>query len=233
MAHSNVAALELGFAFSDPVADGPVIQAATAQVLKQNFTVEDALTQVRMTRALNEDMPIGLLVYLNMVMARGAEQFFKDVAGAGVDGVLIADMPPEMADEVSEAAKAADVALIFIISPLTDENRLRLISRYAGGFLYAVSRLGITGVDERVDDDLQNLIQRAKSICELPVLVGFGISSPQHAANMVALGADGVITGSKVLQLVEQRETRYISETLRPFFEDMIEAVSSVKEGVS
>jgi tryptophan synthase alpha chain len=217
--------LELGLAFSDPAADGPIIQQAGVETLESGFTVDDALKLLRRVRDKYPDIPMGLLVYYNMVLARGPEQFFKDFANAGLDAVLIADLPPEMAHEVAKPAQDAGIDLIFIVSPLTSNDRLKKIGEQAGAFLYVVSRLGITGTEARYDDELQDLLKRIKSICKLPACVGFGISTPEQATNMVALGADGVITGSKVIQLLKENPKKSLSETLTPFVQSMVTAV--------
>ncbi len=196
---SGATALELGIPFSDPVADGPIIQAAAKEALDNGFTVDQGIELLKQIRALDSEIPIGLLVYYNLVLARGIERFFADMADAGVDGVLIADLPPEQAEEVAPFARKYGLQLIFIVSPLTSDERLKLILKYAGGFHYVVSRLGITGVEERYDTALAELIARLKTKSDLPVLVGFGISKPEHVQKMIALGADGAITGSAII----------------------------------
>ncbi len=200
----GAAALELGIAFSDPLADGAVIQQATHEVLAAGFRVRDALALVRDIRALDANLPIGLLVYHNIVAARGPERFFDDVKAAGADGVLIADLPPETAAEVAEAAKAAEVAPIFMVSPLTGEDRLRQIGALAEGFLYVVSRLGITGSDTNFDEQLRATLARTRRLSRLPLCVGFGVSTPEAARQMIALGADGVVTGSRIIEIIRE-----------------------------
>lgn len=222
MIESGVSALELGLAFSDPVADGPVIQKAAFDVIESGFKVRDAFELVREARALDNEIPIGLLVYHNMVIARGGEEFFRQAAEAGVDGVLIADLPPESAEELAAAAKRQGIDLIFIISPLTDAERITQISKLGGGFLYVVSRLGITGTEARYDDQLRGLIERAHGATDLPLCVGFGISTPENAKNMYDLGADGAISGSRVVELVD-RSGENFEVALKQFFEAMMQ----------
>lgn len=204
MIDSGATALELGIPFSDPVADGPVIQEAAAEALLKGFRVDDAMTMLREIRFMDEEIPIGLLVYYNLILARGIERFFGELAEVGVDAVLIPDLPPEAAGEVFPAAQRNGVELIFIVSPLTSDERLSLIAQYAGGFLYVVSRLGITGVEERYDEELEALLTRIRSHAQLPLCIGFGISQPHHAEKMFSIGADGVIVGSRIIQLVKQ-----------------------------
>lgn len=221
---SGVSALELGIAFSDPVADGPVIQQAATETIESGFTVDDAFALLRDARALDARIPIGLLVYHNIVLARGPENFFRDAAEAGVDGVLIADMPPETAAPVVEVARRHGIAPIFIVSPLTAANRLTTIGELGDGFLYVVSRLGITGTEERYDAELRDLLDRARANAKLPLCVGFGISTPDQAHAMFAAGADGVIVGSRVVQLVREAGDAALDTVLTPYFQSMVAA---------
>ncbi|HEY9686927.1 MAG TPA: tryptophan synthase subunit alpha [Coleofasciculaceae cyanobacterium] len=221
MIDGGASALELGLAFSDPMADGPVIQQADVETLATGFRVNDALALIREIRLENPKIPIGLLVYYNLVLARGVKKFFRDAADAGVDGVLIADLPPESASEVVPAAKDAGVQLIFIVSPLTSDERLQKIATLAGGFLYVVSRLGVTGVEDRYDSDLKNLLGRIRLQTNLPVCVGFGISTPEHARQMAVLGADGVITGSRMITLAREHLNDGLEAAIRDFVQAM------------
>ncbi len=225
MIDSGASMLELGWAFSDPMADGRIIQAAAFETLALGFKVTDALDLVKEVRQKNKDIPIGLLVYYNMVLAHGIDEFFSSTSRAGVDGVLVADLPPENAEEVLPAATKYGVKLIFIVSPLTDEARLKLIMKHAGGFIYAVSRLGITGTEERYDEHLAEMINRVHSAGSLPVCIGFGISTPERAKAMIDLGADGVITGSKVIELVDKNRLAQPDEVLGPYFQSMVAAL--------
>lgn len=226
MIESGASALELGWAFSDPIADGPVIQRAAFETLALGFSVNDALGLIEEVRRLDDEIPIGLLVYYNMVLAQGIESFFARSKAAGVDGVLVADVPPESADEITPAARKHGIAPIFIVSPLTTEERLELIVEQAGGFLYAVSRLGITGTEERYDEQLQNMIDRVRRKTDLPLCIGFGISTPDQAKSMLAIGADGVITGSRIIQLVEGAGGGSVDAILRPYLASMVQAVN-------
>jgi tryptophan synthase alpha chain len=204
MIQGGASMLELGLAFSDPAADGPVIQAAALETLESGFKVKDSVALIRRIRLVDEEIPIGLLVYYNMVLAQGIDRFFSTMAEAGVDGVLIADLPPENIGEIKEAAQKAGIQIIFIVSTLTTPERLQAILKHAGGFLYVVSRLGITGVDARYDIALPDLLKTIARVTEIPTCVGFGISTPEQAHTMTALGADGVITGSQVIQEVNR-----------------------------
>jgi tryptophan synthase alpha chain len=209
MIESGASALELGIAFSDPVADGPVIQKAAYDTIASGFSVADAFELLKAVRQLDESIPIGILVYFNMVLAKGIETFFLLAKDAGVDGVLIADLPAESAHEVLPAAKARGIDLIFLVSPVTTPARLDIILSQASGFLYLVSRLGVTGTSERSNEKdlaLSKLVQEIKQKTTIPICAGFGISSSDDAEKMFALGVDGVISGSRIIQLAQSSE---------------------------
>ncbi len=214
-------ALELGIAFSDPMADGPTIQQAAKTVLDANFGVSDALALLTRIRAKYPDIPIGLLVYYNLVLARGVARFFAEVAEAGADGVLIADLPAEMAQEVFPAAQANGVDLIGMVSPLTDETRLKQIAAVSGGFLYVVSRLGITGVEARHDQSLSGLLTLIKAHSNLPACVGFGISQPEHVTKMIGMGAKGVIVGSALIERMQATPPGDSLETIATYLQSL------------
>jgi tryptophan synthase alpha chain len=228
MIDGGASALELGLSFSDPLADGPLIQAAGFATIESGFTVADAFKLLKRVRAYNQEIPIGLLVYYNMVLAQGIEQFYQQASEAGVDGVLIVDLPPESADEVLPYAIKYGIAPIFIISPLTDKARLEVILRTLEkaepGFLYIVSRLGTTGTREDTDSGLNQLMAAVKHSTGLPLCVGFGISSPAKAKDMYGLGADGVITGSKIIDIIANAKEGQASSQLESFIASMVEA---------
>jgi tryptophan synthase alpha chain len=209
MIESGASALELGIAFSDPIADGPVIQKAANETLASGFKLDDAFVLIREVRKKDAQIPIGILVYLNMVSARGVERFFKEAQEAGIDGILIADLPAEGAEEVEPFAIKYGISIIYLVSPVTTPERLQIILDHAGGFIYLVSRLGVTGTSTRSqskDAGLKGLIDRIKSKTKVPICAGFGISTPADARNMFDLGVDGVITGSRVIQLIEESD---------------------------
>lgn len=227
MIDGGATALELGWAFSDPIADGRVIQRAAFETLALGFKVADALDLIACVRELDGDIPIGLLVYYNMVLAQGARNFFLSCARSGVDGVLVADVPPEAADEIAPYAAEFDIDLIFIVSPLTTPERLDTILSHAGGFIYAVSRLGITGVEERYDSQLAQMLARVRAKTDLPVCVGFGVSTPEQAARMIEAGFDGVITGSRIIEIVDRAGSGSPYDLLLPYLRSMVDAVSA------
>jgi tryptophan synthase alpha chain len=236
MIKSGATALELGIAFSDPVADGPIIQQATHETLTSGFSVADSFELISQARQLDKDIPIGLLVYFNTVLAKGIEKFFAEAKQSGVDGILIADLPIENADEIVPAAKNNGIDLIFIISPVTDKGRLQKILTQASGFLYLVSRLGVTGTNERSqskDQQLGNLIKEIKANTDLPICAGFGISSVADAESMFSIGADGVITGSQVIKIIQNHDFITASSELEIFYSSMLTACSESPKTIS
>lgn len=225
MIDAGAHALELGLAFSDPLADGPAIQAAAAATIESGFKTKDALELIADIRNANPSIPITLMCYYNSVLAHGLSQFCSLAKDAGVDGLLVVDLPPQEAKPLAEQCKRSGLEQIFIISPLTTEIRMKSISEYAGGFLYVVSRLGITGEEERYDSGLADLISKAKQSMSLPTVVGFGVSSPEQAERMFAIGADGVITGSKIINLMnEVKNGKATLNDLKAFVQSMLSA---------
>jgi len=193
-------ALELGFPFSDPPADGPVIQEADMRALKAGMRVDGCFDLLRAIRKMT-DIPIGLLIYFNLVLQRGIDRFYKECAEAGVDSVLIADLPLEHAEEVVPIAKKHGVSPVFLVSELTTDERLKKIVAVADGYLYVVSYLGVTGVEHSVlEEKIRNILQRTRRQTSLPLCVGFGINSVEQAQAAARAGADGVIVGSRIVK---------------------------------
>jgi tryptophan synthase alpha chain len=189
--------IELGVPFSDPLADGPSIQAAATEALRAGATVDGVL---EVGRALAQRVPVVLMCYANPILARGAEAFAATLADSGIDGLIVPDLPGEEAAGVLRACDAAGVALIPLVAPTTPDDRLALIGRQARGFLYTVSLTGITGERKDLAAELPTTLARAKRATELPVAVGFGISTPEQAAAAADAGADGVIVGSRLVR---------------------------------
>jgi tryptophan synthase alpha chain len=195
--------LELGIPFSDPIADGPTIQKADIRSLKNGMTVKKALEFIKEIKK-HKDIPIGLLMYYNLIYQYGTERFFSDFHQAGVNSVLVADLSIDDADEVVEPAKKAGLDTVFMVTPNTGQQRLKLIASKTTGFIYAVSLLGVTGSREKLSGSVKGLVGRIKKETSVPVCVGFGISTPQHAAEVAKAGADGVIIGSKIVGVIEE-----------------------------
>jgi len=208
--------LELGIAFSDPIADGPTIQKADIRAINSGMRVAKAREFVRQVKQY-KDIPIGLLMYYNLVYQYGTEKFFRDFHEAGVNSVLIADLSIDDADEVVGPALAAGVDTVFMVTPNTSPERIKLIASKTTGFIYAVSLLGVTGSREQLSGAVEGLISRLKGITSVPICVGFGISRPEHAATVAAAGADGVIIGSKLVGLIEENiadKDRMVTEVM-------------------
>ena len=195
--------LELGIAFSDPIADGPTIQKADIRAMRNGITVKKALEFVKKVKAYR-DIPIGLLMYYNLVYQYGVEKFFGDFHQAGVNSVLVADLSIDDADEIAPAAAAVGLDTVFIVTPNTCPERMKLIASKTTGFIYTVSVLGVTGSRADLSGQVEGLVKQLKSLTDVPVCVGFGISKPEHAAAVAAAGADGVIIGSKIVGLIEK-----------------------------
>ncbi|MDE4907994.1 tryptophan synthase subunit alpha [Methanogenium marinum] len=201
--HSGADILELGIPFSDPVGDGPVIQRADERALSAGATTDSAFALVREIRKTSE-VPVVLLVYCNTVYSRGPARFYKDAKAAGVDGILIVDMPVEEGHLVMQYATESGIAPIFTVTPTTPPERVKKITDLAGGFLYLVSLSGVTGRRETLSEAAVPLIQRVRKETSLPLALGFGIATETHARQAVEAGADGVIVGSAIVEIVER-----------------------------
>ena len=194
--------LELGIPFSDPIADGPTIQKADIRSISAGMTVRKALEFIKQITDY-KSIPIGLLVYYNLVYQYGTEKFLKDFKAAGGSSVLVADLSIDDADEIAVPASSAGLETVFMVTPITPDERARRIAEKTTGFIYTVSLLGVTGARESLSDMVRPLVTRLKSLTDVPVCVGFGISTPQHAKEIVAAGADGVIIGSRIVRMIE------------------------------
>lgn len=194
--------IELGVPFSDPMADGPVIQRASERALANHVSVRNCLDLVRRVRQKSE-VPIVLFSYLNPLLSIGLERLGDELKSAGVDGVLATDLVPEEADEFRAAMKSADIDLIFLVAPTSTDERIKLIAQASSGFIYAVSRTGVTGVRQSLSDAASNLVKRVRRFTDLPVAVGFGISTPEQV-NEVLQHADAAVVGSRIVAEIEK-----------------------------
>lgn len=192
--------IELGVPFSDPVGDGPAIQAASQRALLHHVTARDIFAVVGRVRETNQ-VPILLFSYFNPLLAYGLEAFAKDAAAAGADGVLCVDLPPEEADEYKAALDAAGMCTVFLTAPTTTDARLAMVSRQCTGFVYYVSQMGVTGERTELANDLGAAVARIKKHTAKPVAVGFGISKPEHARAVAKL-AEGVVVGSALVRMI-------------------------------
>jgi len=194
--------LELGIPFSDPIADGPTIQKADIRAMAGGMTVRKALEFIRKVKSF-KDIPIGLLMYYNLIYQYGTEKFCKDFHQAGVNSILVADLSIDDADEITGLAISSGLDTVFMVTPNTTPDRMKQIAAKTTGFIYTVSLLGVTGSREKISDVVEGLIGKLKKLASVPVCVGFGISTPEHAAAIAKAGADGVIIGSKIVELIE------------------------------
>lgn len=193
--------LELGVPFSDPVADGPTIQKADERAIAAGTTVDTVFEIVRSIRN-KTDVPVVFLAYYNMIYHRGIDRFYREAREAGVDGILIADMPVEESDDVYETALRYGIDPIFLITQTTSDERIREIAARAHGYLYLVAVLGVTGVRDTVSAGAIDLLQRVRKQTNVPLALGFGISTPDQARICSDAGADGVIVGSAIVDIV-------------------------------
>lgn len=193
--------IELGVPFSDPMADGPVIQRASERALASNVSVRDCLELVRRVRRQSE-VPIVLFSYLNPLLSIGLERLGDELRSAGVDGVLATDLVPEEAVEFRAAMLASGIDVIFLVAPTSTDERIKLITEASSGFVYAVSRAGVTGVQQSLSEAAMRLVQRVRRFTDLPVAVGFGISTPEQV-NEVWQHADAAVVGSRLVAEIE------------------------------
>jgi len=198
LAGQGVDVIELGFPFSDPMAEGPPIQRAALRALKGRMTLRGTLDLTRRFREGDQATPIVLMGYLNPLLTYGFEAFAQDAAAAGVDGMIVVDCPPEEADPLADALDAAGVALIRLATPTSDDRRLPVVVRRTSGFVYYVSVAGVTGVKEADAAVVAPAVARVRAASGLPVAVGFGIKTPERAA-AVARVADAVVVGSALV----------------------------------
>jgi tryptophan synthase alpha chain len=212
--------LEVGIPFSDPVADGPVIQAASVRALERGVTPADCFTLLQGFRERHPDVPVGLLTYANLVVARGREAFYRASAEAGVDSVLVADVPMFEAGPYLAASRAARVAPVLIAAPNTPEATLRRIASSGEGYTYCVARAGVTGADEEVRFGHSQMLGTLKAFGAPPPVFGFGISQPEHVALAREAGAAGVISGSAIVRLIAENPGRE-AEAVRAFVSEM------------
>ncbi len=194
--------LELGIPFSDPIADGPTIQKADIRAMNNGMNVASALEFIKQIKDY-KDIPIGLLMYYNLIYQYGTEKFFNDFHQAGVNSVLIADLSIDDGDEIISPAVSAGLDTVFMVTPNTEPERMKLIASKTTGFIYTVSVLGVTGSRDQLSSTIEGLIGGLKKLTDVPVCVGFGISKPEHAVSVAQAGADGVIIGSKIVGLIE------------------------------
>ncbi|HBL4689687.1 tryptophan synthase subunit alpha [Citrobacter sedlakii] len=197
-------ALELGIPFSDPLADGPTIQSATLRAFAAGVTPGQCFEMLAAIRAKHPTIPIGLLMYANLVFSKGIDEFYAQCEKVGVDSVLVADVPVEESAPFRQAALRHNVAPIFICPPNADDDLLRQIASYGRAYTYLVSRAGVTGAENRAALPLHHLVEKLKEYHAAPSLQGFGISAPEQVSAAIDAGAAGAISGSAIVKIIEK-----------------------------
>lgn len=207
--------IELGIPFSDPTAEGPVIQGANIRALNGGITTDKIFEFVKSLRE-DVDIPLVFMTYANVVFSYGTEKFFSNCKEAGIDGIILPDVPYEEKDEFQSVSDLYGIELISLIAP-TSENRISMIAKEAEGFIYIVSSLGVTGTRNEIKTDLSSIIDVVRRNTDVPCAIGFGISTPEQAAKMTEL-SDGVIVGSAIIKLLEKygkNAPKYIGEYVK------------------
>lgn len=202
LSNSGATVIELGVPFSDPMADGPVIQRASERALKHGFGLKDIFTTTAKVRAKIET-PLVLFSYFNPLLQYGVDKLARDARLAGIDGILVTDLTPEESKEFAAALELNNLDMIFLVAPTSTDERLRMISAHASGFVYAVSRAGVTGARENLSREAELLVARVRKVSSLPVAVGFGISSAEQVAETLRY-ADAAVVGSAIVAQIEK-----------------------------
>ena len=212
--------IELGVPFSDPMAEGPTIQRASERALKSGASLRKVLQLVGRLRA-SVDVPIVLMGYANNFLAMGEQEFAAAAAGVGVDGLIAVDLPPEEGETLHDALRARGVDPILLAAPTTQPERLEMLAKRTGGFLYFVSLTGTTGARQALSESLEREVRAVRAVSDVPVCVGFGVSTPEHAARIAAF-ADGVVVGSAVVERIERASSRDAAiEAVSAFVEEL------------
>jgi len=223
LAESGADIIELGVPFSDPMADGPTIQQAAISALEENTRPRDILAMVEQFRTKNDTTPIILMGYYNVILHYGIQAFVKDAAKAGIDGLIVVDLPPEEDHALRQEAQKSQLDLIRLITPTSTPERIKLINEHASGFLYYVSIAGITGTKSADNKDVKKAYEMVKQHTTHPVVVGFGIKD-QAGAHEVAQFSDGVVVGSAVVHLLNHLPDQS-GASLRPFIDSLAKAM--------
>lgn len=229
LANSGVDLIELGMPFTDPMADGPAIQQANIRSLENQHTMQKTLTMVQEFRKDNATTPLILMGYYNPIFIYGVQKFLNDAVVAGVDGVIIVDLPPEEEHEFTDLIANKPIDLVRLITPTSDQERISKIVHNANGFVYYVSVAGITGGKKASGGDILEQINLIKSVTDLPVAVGFGIKTPEDVQKTAALGVDAVVVGSAIVEKIGKIKTD-ASETVDSVL-DFVKTLSNSLEG--
>ena len=225
MVEAGADLIELGIPFSDPTAEGPVIQEANIRALAGGVTTDDAFALVARLRKRGVEVPMVFMTYSNVLFSYGLERFAAAAAAAGIDGVILPDVPHEEKPEFAEPLAAEGLELVSLIAP-TSHERVRAIASDAAGFVYCVSSLGVTGVRQTITTDIVGMVQLVREATDVPCAVGFGISTPEQAANMAAK-SDGAIVGSAIVKILAQHgkdAVPYVADYVRSMAQAVHEA---------
>jgi tryptophan synthase alpha subunit len=213
--------IEIGIPFSDPLADGTTIQRVAFEALENGMTPHGCIDFAHEARQRHPDTPMVFMTYLNPVLAYGTEAFARDAAEAGIDGVILTDMPPEESSKIQPAFNAAGLDLIYLIAPTSSEHRLQVIADHAGGFVYCVSVTGVTGARTEIAADLPAFLARVRRCTDLPLTVGFGISRREHIESLSGV-ADGAVVGSALMSLVSETAPADRQQAVREYVETLV-----------
>ena len=225
LAKSGADIIELGMPFSDPVADGPSIQLASLRAIESGITLPKIISMVKSFREHDDSTPVILMGYYNPIYRYGVEKFIGDCKDAGVDGLIIVDLPPEENDEIHRPAQAAEIDIIHLITPTTDQSRLETLLQKSSGFLYYVSIAGITGTDSAKEEVIKQRVAFIKQSTKLPVAVGFGIKTGDDVKTMTK-HADAAVVGTAIVQIIESNLDADC-QTLVSMVEDKVKDLSS------
>ena len=225
LAHNGADMIELGVPYSDPLADGPTIQAAATRALQKGVQLEDVLTLVENTKG-KIDVPIILFTYYNPIYYRGIESFLKQIKAAGVSGLVVPDLPLEEAQILLDLAQKTGIEVILLVAPTSSIERIEAIAKKSQGFIYLVSVTGVTGVRSSMAAGIKDLLNSLHSVTDKPIGVGFGISDPEQAKQIKDWGADAVIVGSAIVK-------RLASETPESGLKAIAEFCHSLKQAIS
>jgi len=211
--------VELGIPFSDPLADGVTIQRAGLTALEQGVTAGDCLEVVRELRSRGLEIPILLMGYYNPILAYGPEAFVADLAAAGGDGLIAVDLPPEESEELRGLCRAHGLDLIYLLAPTSGSERIAKVAALASGFLYCVSVAGVTGARTELPPGLSDFVREVRASTDLPLVVGFGISQREHIEAAAAMGLDGAVVGSAIINVIERSDTYEKAKKVREYVE--------------
>jgi len=220
MVEGGAEIIEIGIPFSDPLADGTTIQRVAFEALENGMTPHGCMDFAREARARHPETPLVFMTYLNPVLAYGTEAFASDAAAAGIDGVILTDMPPEEAARIQPVFNAAGLDLIYLVAPTSSDHRLQVIADHAGGFIYCVSVTGVTGARAEIAADLPEFLARVRRCTGLPLAVGFGISRREHIESFLG-HADGAVVGSALMSLVSETPAESRRQAVREYVETL------------